>query len=226
MFISSFIESTTLKKTVAAIVLLLCLFGVGVSGDLFTLPKEILTASKSQYGDAAIQRLLAWQKLLRESNQLSDNEILERVNTFFNQLQFVDDNTHWGKSDYWATPVEFLASGGGDCEDFSLAKYFTIKALGVSEQKINMTYVKAVQLNQAHMVVTYFPTPGSPPLVLDNLIATIEPATNRKDLIPVYSFNGSGLWLAKSRGKGQKVGNSERLRRWQNLLSRMPDDLK
>lgn len=134
--------------------------------------------------------------------------------------------THWKKSDYWATPVEFLSTGGGDCEDFSLAKYFTIKALGVPEKKINMTYVKAIKLNQAHMVVTYYSTPRAIPLVLDNLVADILPATKRKDLIPVYSFNGSGLWLAKSRGKGQKVGSSARLKRWTNLLNRMPKGLK
>lgn len=88
-----------------------------------------------------------------------------------------------------------------------------------------MTYVKALRPNQAHMVVTYYSTPKAIPLVLDNLIADILPATQRKDLIPVYSFNGSGLWLAKSRGKGQKVGKSDRLKRWQNLLDRMPKGL-
>lgn len=206
--------------------LFFCLLGIGESTNLFTLPDEILTSAQTQYGESAKRRLLSWQTLIRESSQLTDIEKLEKVNVFFNQLQFVDDIIQWKKSDYWATPVEFLASGGGDCEDFSLAKYFTIKALGIPEKKLNMTYVKAVQLNQAHMVVTYFSKPGAVPLVLDNLITPIQPATMRKDLVPVYSFNGSGLWLAKSRGKGQKVGSSDRLRRWRNLLSRMPDGLK
>jgi len=152
-------------------------------------------------------------------------EKLENVNRFFNQLQFVDDLTHWQKPDYWATPVEFLATGAGDCEDFSLAKYFTLKALGIAEDKLNMTYVKALQLNQAHMVVTYYAAADTVPLVLDNLTAEIQPATQRKDLLPVYSFNGLGLWLAKSRGKGQKVGSSEGLRRWQDLLNSMPEGL-
>jgi len=202
------------------------LIGIGQSTSLFTLPQDLLNSTKAQYGESAKRRLLSWQALIRDNSQLTDSEKLEKVNRFFNQMQFVDDMSHWKKTDYWATPVEFLASGGGDCEDFSLAKYFTIKALGISESKINMTYVKAVRLNQAHMVVTYFSTPGAVPLVLDNINGTILPATKRKDLIPVYSFNGSGLWLAKSRGKGKKVGNSDRLRRWRRLLSRMPDGLK
>lgn len=198
---------------------------VGKSNDLFTLPQDLLRSAKNQYGESAKLRLLAWEHLIQNNSSHTDEEKLKIVNTFFNQMQFVDDMTHWKKPDYWATPVEFLSSGGGDCEDFSLAKYFTIKALGVSEKKINMTYVKAIQLNQAHMVVTYYRTPKAIPLVLDNLIGDIRPATQRKDLIPVYSFNGSGLWLAKSRGRGKKVGNSDRLKRWQNLLDRMPKGL-
>ncbi len=202
-----------------------CLVAVGESKDIFTLSDKLLAAAEKKYGEMAKRRLLAWQSLIREDSGTTDLEKLEKVNTFFNRIQFVDDIIHWKKKDYWATPVEFLTTGAGDCEDFSLAKYFTLKALGVKESKLNMTYVKAVRLNQAHMVVTYHEKPDSIPLVLDNLISEILPATKRKDLIPVYSFNGAGLWLAKSRGKGKKVGGSEKLKRWTDLLSRMPDGL-
>ncbi len=152
-------------------------------------------------------------------------EKLERVNRFFNRLHFIDDTIHWQQEDYWATPVEFLASNGGDCEDFALAKYFTLRALGVPEERLALTYVKAVRLNRAHMVLTYYPEPGAEPLVLDNLTEAIQPASRRTDLLPVYSFNGAGLWLAKQRGRGKKVGESGRLSRWRQLLNRMPDAL-
>jgi len=203
----------------------LCIFGESESRISFTLPEKLLKSVASQYGEPAKRRLIAWQTLIRDDSSTSDIEKLETTNTFFNQMQFIDDIKHWEKADYWATPVEFLSTGGGDCEDFSLAKYFTLKALGVEESKLNMTYVKALRLNQAHMVITYYATPNAIPLVLDNLVADIRPATERKDLLPVYSFNGLGLWLAKSRGKGQKVGSSERLRRWRDLLGRMPEGL-
>jgi predicted transglutaminase-like cysteine proteinase len=98
--------------------------------------------------------------------------------------------------------------------------------IGVTEEKLNITYVKAWKLNQSHMVVTYYKKPGAEPLVLDNLVNTIEPATKRTDLLPVYSFNGSGLWLAKERGRGNLVGTSDRLKLWNDLLERMPDSLK
>lgn len=214
-----------IKRFMLFMLMLFLLFGVGESKVVFTLPQKLLSEVENEYGEYAKRRLVAWQNLIQEGGGLTEQEKLTRVNNFFNRIQFVDDIVHWKKKDYWATPVELLATNGGDCEDFSLAKYFTLKALGVAESKLNLTYVKAVRYNQAHMVVTYYEQPDSVPLILDNLVPEILPATKRKDLVPVYSFNGSGLWLAKSRGKGQKVGSSEKLKRWTDLQKRMPAGL-
>lgn len=218
-------KSSSFPRKAVLLGLLLCLLGTVESKDLFTLPEKLLDSMESQYGSQAKRRLVAWQTLIRDNAGPSDQEKLQIVNDFFNQMRFVGDVSQWKKVDYWATPVEFLSTGGGDCEDFALAKYFTLKALGVEESKLNMTYVKALKLNQAHMVVTYYPAPGSVPLVLDSLVPDIRPATERSDLLPVYSFNGTGLWLAKSRGQGEQVGSSDRLKRWQDLLRRMPAGL-
>ncbi len=210
------------------LLLLLLLLGGGAVAEKsgFTLAPELVRQVEEKYGEFAARRLLAWEKLIREDPGGSDRDKLERVNTFFNRIDFVDDIVHWREVDYWATPVEFLATGAGDCEDFAIAKYFTLRALGVAEEKLNITYVKAVRLNQAHMVLTYFTVAGAEPLVLDNLVATIEPATKRPDLLPVYSFNGSGLWLARARGQGQRVdGGQDRMKRWQDLLRRLPAGL-
>lgn len=127
------------------------------------------------------------------------------------------------EKDYWATPLEMLSIGAGDCEDYSIAKYFTLKELGVDESKLRITYVKAIEIDQAHMVLTYFETKRSVPLVLDNLITDIKPASRRNDLVPVYSFNGTGLWLAKSRGEGQRVGEASKLSLWNDLERRMKE---
>ncbi len=192
----------------------------------FTLDISILNTAEQEYDAMARKRLLAWQDLIRNNQSISQSQKLEKVNHFFNStVAFVDDAIHWNKKDYWATPVEFLASDGGDCEDFSLAKYFTLMALGFAEQKLNLTYVKALELNQAHMVLTYYSSPGAEPLVLDNLIQEIRPASQRKDLLPVYSFNGSSLWIAKERGRGKMVGSSDRLKKWKGVLQRMPEGL-
>lgn len=193
--------------------------------ETFLIGERTLRRMEKRYGGSARARLLAWQDLVQ--NVAGDDRAkLERVNRFFNALSFVDDALHWNKADYWATPSEFLASGGGDCEDFAIAKYFTLIKVGIEEERLTLTYVKALRLNKAHMVLTYTATPGAEPLVLDNLVDAIRPSSQRTDLLPVYSLNGSGLWLAKQRGKGKMIGGSERLERWRELLDRMTNEME
>ena len=182
---------------------------------------DFLGDIESNYGDYPRRRLVGWQKLVEENQDLDEKQKLEKVNTFFNLLEFRSDQSHWGERDYWATPLEFLVSGAGDCEDFSIAKYFTLAELGVPDEKMMITYVKAIDINQAHMVSTFYETPTSEPLVLDNLVGEIQPASKRQDLKPIYSFNGKGLWQAKQRGLGKKIGQSDDLDLWTDMEKRM-----
>ncbi len=178
----------------------------------------------SRYGSDAKARVNAWLTLIQNHKNSPEKDKLEAVNHFFNQMRFVSDKELWGAEDYWATPVEFLIASGGDCEDFSMAKYFTLKAMGVAVERMHLTYVRALTPNpvsQAHMVLSYFITQEAEPLVLDNLTNDIKPASQRVDLIPVYSFNGDGLWLAKQRGQGQRVSDSSRLSLWSGVVQRM-----
>ncbi|WP_236205044.1 cysteine protease LapG [Pseudomonas tohonis] len=167
------------------------------------------------------QRIDDWQRLLASQVGASEAEQLKEVNRFFNaKLRFTDDLALWNQVDYWATPVEALRRGAGDCEDYAIAKYISLRHLGVPAEKLRITYVKALRLNQAHMVLTYYEKPDAVPLVLDNLIGSILPASQRSDLLPVYAFNGEGLWLS-NQGGGKKVGDAKRLSRWQDLLKKM-----
>jgi len=201
---------------------ILCLFSLFTASATVVVTAEFLSEIEQKYGRGASERILQWQNLMQTAKALPEQEKLKWVNDFFNQnIDFVDDIYLWGANDYWATPVEFLYRGAGDCEDYSIAKYFTLIELGVPENKMRITYVKALKLNQAHMVLTYFSTPRAVPVVLDNLTPQIELATKRTDLLPVYSFNGSGLWLAKSRGRGKRVGGASRLSLWADLKQRM-----
>ncbi|MDU0356002.1 transglutaminase-like cysteine peptidase [Paraglaciecola aquimarina] len=173
------------------------------------------------FGDEAVERVRSWQELIIEINDNSAPDQLYEVNRFFNQLEFIDDLSHWNKNDYWATPVEFIATNGGDCEDFSIAKYFSLRALGIPSEKLRLMYVKALDYNMAHMVLAYYETPTSIPLILDNLNRNILRATKRRDLQPVYSFNGDGLWLAKEQGQGKKVQKGGNNSLWEDLNKRM-----
>jgi len=203
---------------------------VAVSLAALAVELEIITDAQiarlaQQFGPVAKNRLTEWRGILTNPKykSLPEREKLELVNNFMNQTPFVDDLKHWGKEDYWATPLEFLSTNAGDCEDFSIAKYFTLRSLGVPDEKLRITYVKELVIyNQAHMVLAYFPTPDAEPLILDNINMTIRPASARTDLLPVYSFNGSGLWLAKEQtGRGQSVGGSDRIGHWRDLQARL-----
>lgn len=201
--------------------LIIILLLASVSAIALTDQERIWISKVSQfYGDRAGKRVTAWRELIGDSQQLPESEKLEAINDFFNQLYFVNDIDLWGKTDYWATPLEFLGSNAGDCEDFSIAKYFSLRELGVNDKKLRLVYVKAIELNQFHMVVAYYKTPSSEPILLDNINGTIKPASQRTDLLPIYSFNGSQLWLMKEKGKGTLAGKSSRLKLWNDLRSR------
>jgi predicted transglutaminase-like cysteine proteinase len=203
----------------AFVIGLLAVFSVSATIEI---SEALLLKIQNKYGKEAPLRVKQWQVLMQTAKGLSDQEKLKKVNDFFNsRIKFVDDLRLWNVADYWATPLEFLARGQGDCEDYSIAKYFTLKELGVSEKKMRITYVKALKLNQAHMVLTYYSSPRDIPVVLDNLITDIKLATKRTDLMPVYSFNGMGLWIAKARGNGKRVGNANKLNLWEELTQRM-----
>ena len=185
--------------------------------------QQILQNADKKYGKLDIltrDKILSWEELIKQSEGLEDTQKLTAVNRFFNrQLRFVDDLGNWQQSDYWATPIEATVKGAADCEDYSIAKYFTLRRLGIPSSQLRITYVKALEYNQAHMVLTYYATPTADPLVLDNLITEIRPASLRRDLLPVYAFNAEGLYLP-----GRKSGDSKRLSRWQDVLKKMRDE--
>nr|WP_265414052.1 transglutaminase-like cysteine peptidase [Photobacterium damselae] len=182
--------------------------------------QQQISKIRSFYGERAEKRATAWRELIDNSRQFPVQKQLKLVNDFFNQFIFVDDIKLWGKKDYWATPLEFVGVGAGDCEDFSIAKYMALRSLGVPDSKLRLVYVKSLNLNQFHMVVAYYPTPTAVPEILDNLDGEIKPANKRKDLLPIYSFNGSNLWLIKQQGQGQLAGKASRLSMWNDLRHR------
>ncbi|MGQ0525080.1 MAG: transglutaminase-like cysteine peptidase [Betaproteobacteria bacterium] len=156
-------------------------------------------------------RLTGWKELLSAPGNRSaaDPAKLRMVNDFMQRTPFYCDPVMWCAEDYWAKPAEFLANDGGDCEDFSIAKYFSLKALGVEDSKLRIVYAVYRRGGQgaftgAHMVLAYYERPDAEPLILDNINHAILPASSRPDLDPIFSFNSGGLWSAKEqKGRGQ-----------------------
>ena len=176
------------------------------------------------YGERAVLRVKSFARIMSPRVGISEQQKLTLVNNYFNNLTYSEDNFLWGQSDYWANPLEFIGARGGDCEDYSISKYYALMELGVDEKKLRMAYVKAIKYNQFHMVVLYYTTPKSDPLVLDNIKATIYTGSQRTDLLPVYSFNAKSLWIMKSRKEGTFSGSSERLSKWKDFQTRFSDE--
>lgn len=187
--------------------------------DIF--PPGLFERVEKDYDKDARERVEAWQQLVINEQDSSEKEKLLTVNRFFNRVRFVDDIRVWNQTDYWATPVEFLGRNAGDCEDFTIAKYFTLRALGIPSEKLRLMYVRALRLKQSHMVLGYFETPDAMPMILDNINEKILPANYRQDLQPIYSFNGDGLWAAKAQGRGRKIKEKGSHSSWETLMNRI-----
>lgn len=178
---------------------------------------------EKKYGKVTLKRISALLALMNRVEDKDEKTKLREVNNFFNQFRYISDIRLWKTKDYWATRTEFIDKFAGDCEDYSIAKYFTLKQLKIADKKLFLTYSKSLKYKTAHMVVTYFKTKRSIPLILDNYNGQILPATQRKDLKPIYSFNGQDLYNAKQKGLGEKVPYGlQKNKKWLDLL----DDIK
>ncbi len=177
----------------------------------------LLEAVEKKYNLFAKKRFLYLQKTLDGLKDKDDKAKLEGVNSFYNDVRYGSDTKLYGQSDYWATPWEFLSRDAGDCEDYVIAKYHALLYLGVDPKKLFFTYVRSTKFKEPHMVLTYFETPRSEPLILDNNNLRIFPASKRSDLIPIYNFNGVSLLKANKTGTGEKVENQKSHKKWDEL---------
>ena len=212
------------------VMLVLWAMVISIAGATFALnEKSVAERMHHRYGDDGLTLFNTWRTLVKDSADLPEQEQLKHVNDFFNRhITFRDDQQQWHQQDYWATPLETLGVRAADCEDYTIAKYVTLLKLGIPREQLRLIYVKAQiggphsNVFQAHMVLGYYPAPQAEPLILDNLVSTIERAGKRSDLRPVFSFNNEGLWIG-NRGES-RADPGARLSRWRDVLNRMQAD--
>ena len=186
-----------------------------------------MRAAAQRMGPGAVAALVPLQNMLVESRGQDDDARLLAVNQFYNlRIDFKSDLEVWGQEDYWATPLQSLAAGRGDCEDYVIAKYTTLLAMGMPRTRLRLVYVRArisdAPAPVAHMVLAYYATPTAEPLILDNLRADVLPASQRADLTPVFSFNSDGLWQGV--GHASAGDPMARLSRWRDTWQRIQQE--
>ena len=180
----------------------------------------------NRYGAAGSSALKQWLAMLQVNQTRPLQQQLSTVNEFWNRaVMQTDDNVLWGQADYWATPLETLGKGAGDCEDYVVGKYFSLLRLGIPQERLRLIYVRArmggIGSTQsiAHMVLGYYETPTAEPLVMDSMVDFLVPSSQRKDLTPVFSFNAQGVYVA-----GAQPTSVDRITRWRDLLARMKQE--
>jgi predicted transglutaminase-like cysteine proteinase len=206
---------------ICAVILLAAVATVwaGQAGFSTSVSPALVDLYASRFGQEARTRLRDWQGFLQgraaDARAARELQHLAQVNDYFNRVRFLPDLQHWGAEDYWATPAEFFASDGGDCEDYAIAKYFALRELGVPTVRLRITYVTSSRTRDPHMVLAYYPKPAAEPLILDNLDGRIRPASQRPDLVAVYGFNEEDALTAGGRRAVNQV------RRWRDLAVRL-----
>lgn len=216
--------SFSLLLTRLTALMLFCMVTVCASSWAFEMDvSKLERLASTRFGAKGSSNFRNWVATLDRVQGLPEREQLTAINQFWNRsLASAEDIQVWGQADYWATPLESLGKGAGDCEDYVIGKYFSLIRNGISGEKLRFIYVRArmggVNSSEsiAHMVLGYYATPSAVPLVLDSLISEIVPANERPDLTPIFSFNAQGVYV-----KGSNAAPVDRLGRWRDLLARM-----
>lgn len=181
---------------------------------------------------AGLHRLIEWQGLLEGLQGRHSSEQMQMVNDFFNaRVRYESDVLTWGVEDYWATPEELLMKGRGDCEDIAIAKYVSLRALGMAEESLRLAYV--LHRNpatphgvRAHVVLTHDPSGAwqrrSARWVLDNLTNQVVHSSTRADLQEVLLFNRADVIVSQT---GMRFASRE-FSRWARFLERFDSTLR
>ena len=182
---------------------------------------------KNKFGADKASHVAALEVALHALESKGVKDQLLGVNAFFDEhIQYATDDIVFKEKDYWATPSELFGHSRGDCEDYAIAKYVALLHLGIDSSKLRLIYVKAKigrsRVTQAHMVLGYYDSPSSDPLVLDSLVSNVLPGSQRTDLIPVFSFNDSGIWQPGN--TAQVSSSTSRLSRWRDVIERMKQE--
>lgn len=191
--------------------LLIILFLIFTSYSSNFSSSNLIQKVEKKYNRFAKNRFIALNKLLKKLQKSNTKKKLEKINDFFNSVRYKSDKSIYGVSDYWASPIEFLSRDKGDCEDYVIAKYFALKHLGIPTSKMFLSYVRLQRSSEAHMVLSYYETPNSEPLILDNIRRIIYPASKRTDLKLIYNFNPNIL---------KNGGKTSAHRKWDKLLKK------
>ncbi len=134
----------------------------------------------------------AWHKFIISIRNKPRSQTIQAVNTHFNRWPYKTDNNVYGTDEYWATLGQFIKNSG-DCEDYAIAKYYTLKALGFKENEIRIVALTNPTKEKGHVVLAIY---GQGDIqILDNRSDLILSHKEFSNYSPLYSINQTTHWV-------------------------------
>lgn len=175
--------------------------------------ENVFVEIQKAYGEQAEKRMRYLHDIIMKNQDKSVEEKLVLVNDTMNNLPWIADEQHWKKADYWAPPIETIATFGGDCEDIAIAKWIMLRTLGVPGENLRLVFVNIKSRNEYHMVLAYV---GKLDVkreervkwtwILDNVNKKVKKAEDRKDLFAIYATDAQGnMVIFKDDGKERSI---------------------
>lgn len=202
--------------------LLICISTFVYSAYLNLEKNDLQNIKNNPNKKAILWRFNKYNKIQKKIQNFSTIKKLNYINSFFNKILPMSDYAKYKTDDYWSTPKEFLIEGRGDCEEYAISKYFALKDTGIDINKLFLSIVKVKGKTNYHMVLLYFKTKESMPLVLDNLSFRVLPFDKRIDLLPKVIFNEKEAYILKDKliFKKAKIDWGKE-NKWEDLLKKI-----
>jgi len=176
-----------------AVLLLAALLAGGFDAGL-AWDTDRMSVAAQRLGPRATAGVRALQPLLVAASEMEEGARLAAINQFFNRrIVFAEDEAVWGVADYWASPLELLDKGRGDCEDFAIAKYISLRELGFSQSDMRILVLNDLNLRIPHAILIVYLNGRA--FVLDNQIAQVVPTDVIRHYQPIFSINEEAWWL-------------------------------
>lgn len=211
-----------MKYIISFLILCSTVLAQNIPYKLHLTQKEIQHIQNLPTKNFIIKRFKQYKQLTKKIRHYSTLKKLGHVNAFFNKILPQKDGTKYGIDDYWMTQKEFLIKGKGDCEDYVIAKYFTLLEIGIDKKKLFFAVVKVQGKPTNHMVLLYVENKKSIPLVLDNLSFKLLPLNKRPKLIQKVAFNEYHAYvLYKNHLTSKARINWKGDNKWEKLLHRV-----
>jgi len=152
--------------------------------------------ARCEAGERPACRLKDWQEFLRDLSSAAFPDQLYRLNRHVNYVRYRTDERNWHRPDFWADPAQFF-DRGGDCEDYAIAKYVALRALGVPAERLRVVVVYDRKNRGDHAILAISGPDGV--MVLDsNRKRVIDWEETSKRYTPYYSLNEEAVWIHKS----------------------------